>query len=107
MNCIRCQGFICQRWDVELRQWEQACLHCGHRPDHPRRRVDGQQLGAPLLCRKCKVRPRMTTRLGQGGLDIELEHCVVCRVDELTYRRIIDSKRRKRYGNVRAFARQF
>ena len=59
-----------------------------------------------MLCRKCKQRPRLTIRLGQGAADIEIENCSVWRVEELLYRRAIDRKRKRRktLGDVRVFS---
>lgn len=48
----------------------------------------------------------MTTRLAQGALDVEIECCAVCRVEQLAYRRAVDAKRRKRFGNLRAIRKE-
>lgn len=104
MSCKKCGGFLVRQYDVFLGVSEELCLNCGNRPMWPRKRIDGQADGAPLLCRKCKERPRMTTRMGQGAMEIEIEICSVCRVEEIMYRRRIDGKRRKTLGNVKAFS---
>lgn len=79
MICTRCHGFLVLEWDVENREQYHRCLMCGSRPHQVAYRVDGQPIGAPLLCCDCRVRPRMTIlRYSRRG-DDELSRCEECR----------------------------
>ena len=106
MNCDKCLGLLIRKYDTYFSRFELCCINCGNQPERPSRRADGRPLNEPLYCRKCKERPRMTTRLAQGALAIEIEFCAVCRTEQLCYRRTIDGKRRKRFGNLRAIRKE-
>ena len=77
MTCSRCTGFLVTEWDTESRTKYHRCLQCGNRPLQVTYRVDGQPIGAPLLCVDCKVRPRMT--IIKHRFEDEVGRCEVCR----------------------------
>lgn len=79
MICPRCKGFLVLEWDVENRAQYHRCLMCGSRPHQVAYRVDGQPIGAPLLCIDCGVRPRMTIVKRHSKGEDELSRCEACR----------------------------
>ena len=79
MTCSRCTGFLVTEWDSESRTQYHRCLQCGNRPHQVTYRVDGQPIDAPLLCRDCRTRPRMTVVKRRAHGEDELTQCAVCR----------------------------
>lgn len=99
-RCEKCQGLIVSQYDVYLRQDEQICINCGARPAFMPVRVDGQAIGAPMVCRTCGIYPREIINAYRAD-DREIGNCRQCREKALTRKRVAKKETGKAEGNVR------
>ena len=83
------------QYDAELRHEEPYCINCGARPRWKPQRADGQPIEAPMMCRKCEIRPRHREGLTEYVI------CSVCRIDDIIKNRRLNRKTGASMGNFR------
>lgn len=88
------------QYDVYLRRDEQICINCGARPEYMPVRADGQEIGAPMLCRTCGLYPREVIQAYRADAR-EIGNCRRCREHNLNRKRTVKKETGEPEGNVR------
>lgn len=76
--CRRCSGWMVREWDDLTRSMFLKCVCCGDRPLQVTYRADGLPVGAPMICKQCRMNPRAKRWNVRAKQWDEIEKCDQC-----------------------------